>query len=199
MLDRSHVFFLSFFFCSRTFSCPSLSSIPPLLISSPITFFPSAWRIHARDQMRANRSTRARCAQVCAVWNILGVLKESRFSTDRPAERNLFPSRTVANSMMLENQQDWTEEKMYNCPKNLHVKCIRDWNRYRLIQFLRTSYAKLSINTVSSRHFFLIFISNTDVRYRYGKGKPRAFHNGNTAIDPSTQKHEWYEVRFDSI
>lgn len=89
---------------------------------------------------------------------------------------------------------------MYNCPKNLHVKCIKiEIDIYRLIQFLRTSYAKLSINTVSSRHFFLIFISNTDVRYRYGKGKPRAFHNGNTAIDPSTQKHEWYEVRFDSI
>lgn len=57
----------------------------------------------------------------------------------------------------------------------------------------------IAINTVSSHYFFPIFISNTDVRYRYAKGKPRTFHDGNTAIDLSTQKHEWYEVWFGSI
>ena len=40
----------------------------------------------------------------------------------------------------------------------------------------------IAINIVFSHHFFPIFISNTDVRYRYAKGKPRAFHDGTSSL-----------------
>lgn len=93
--------FLIFFFLVAYFLVSIFVFISPLLISSPITFFSSAWHIHARDQMRANRSTRARCAQVCAVWNILDILKESRFSTTgQPKEICDSSLRELANSMI---------------------------------------------------------------------------------------------------
>lgn len=68
------------FFRSRTFLCPSLSSSLPFLSHHPLRFF-RLRGIYMRAIKCEQISTRARCAQVCAVRNILGILKESRFST----------------------------------------------------------------------------------------------------------------------
>lgn len=114
--------FLIFFFFGRVFLVSIFVFISSPLISSPITFFPSAWHIHARDQMRANRSTRARCAQVCAVRNILGILKESRFSTTGQPKEICVPFANCNKfndlSRLKINLEQYhgrlTEEKIYN-------------------------------------------------------------------------------------